>query len=388
MVDPAADTLGAPGDPLVQDLAHAHDTGIAGDEDVEVAREGVLQRGRFEELLHEAVGVRAALQVDGQAKAGEVRLVPHVVDLADLPRLDELGHLVQDRLAGGGVGDLGDLDHVLLLEVAPAGPDLDAAPAGAVHRLQRGAVIDHLGPRREVRRGDQAQQVRVPVAEDRDRGVADLVEVEAADLARHADGDAGVGRDQDVREGRGQERRLEHGAVVVVREVHGVFVDVLEQGRADLRELRLGIARGRVGHVAGVDLAEVPLRVDEGREQGLVARGEADHGLVDRRVAVGVELHGLAHDVRALRARARQQAHLVHGVEELAVGGLEAVDLRDGAGDDDAHGVGHVVLLQRVGDGLLRGLAPEPEDVGVGNGTGGGVVGRGFLLHLRLRKVG
>ena len=48
--------------------------------------------------------------------------------------------------------------------------------------------------------------------------------------------------------------------------------------------------------------------------------------------------------------------------------------------------LGHVVLLQRIGDGLLRGLAPEPEDVGVGNGTGGGVVGGGFLLHLRLRN--
>ena len=50
-----------------------------------------------------------------------------------------------------------------------------------------------------------------------------------------------------------------------------------------------------------------------------------------------------------LGAAPRQQAHFIHGVQELAVGGLEAVDLRNGAGDDDAHGVGHIVLVQRLG---------------------------------------
>ena len=49
-----------------------------------------------------------------------------------------------------------------------------------------------------------------------------------------------------------------------------------------------------------------------------------------------------------------EQPHPVHGVEQLAVRGLEAVDLRDGAGDDDAHGVGHVVGLQRAGDGVFQ----------------------------------
>ena len=46
------------------------------------------------------------------------------------------------------------------------------------------------------------------------------------------------------------------------------------------------------------------------------------------------------------------------------------------------------VEAQPADPGDLPDDAPEPEDVGVGNGTRGGVVGRGFLLHLRLRKVG
>ena len=53
-----------------------------------------------------------------------------------------------------------------------------------------------------------------------------------------------------------------------------------------------------------------------------------------------------------------EQPHLVHGVEQLAVGGLEPVDLGDGAGDDNAHRVGHVVLFQRLGDRLVASCTP------------------------------
>ena len=66
-----------------------------------------------------------------------------------------------------------------------------------------------------------------------------------------------------------------------------------------------------------------------------------------------VQLHGLTHDVRGFGAVAVQQAHLVHGVQQLAVGRLEAVNLRDRAGHDNAHRVRHVVLAQRVRDALI-----------------------------------
>mgnify|MGYP001244340998 CR=1 FL=1 len=54
-------------------------------------------------------------------------------------------------------------------------------------------------------------------------------------------------------------------------------------------------------------------------------------------IAVGVQVHGAAHDVGRLGAGTLQQAHTVHGVQQLAVAGFEAVDLRDRARDDDAH---------------------------------------------------
>ena len=73
------------------------------------------------------------------------------------------------------------------------------------------------------------------------RGGADLVEVETADVGRHGDADALVGRDKDVGERGGQQARLLHGAVVAVDEVDRVLVDVLENLGADGGELGLGI---------------------------------------------------------------------------------------------------------------------------------------------------
>ena len=83
---------------------------------------------------------------------------------------------------------------------------------------------------------------------------------------------------------------------------------------------------------------------------------------------------------------AGKQAHLVHGVQKLAVGGLKAVDLRDGPGDDDRHGIGHIVDLQRLGDGLLQHLGPQAHDVGVGY-LGFGLVGVFLLWHRDIRPI-
>jgi len=69
---------------------------------------------------------------------------------------------------------------------------------------------------------------------------------------------------------------------------------------------------------------------------------------------MGIQVHGAAHDVGRLGAGALQQTHLIHGVQQLAVGRLEAVDLRQSAAHDDAHGVGHIVHFQRAGDGVLQ----------------------------------
>ena len=46
------------------------------------------------------------------------------------------------------------------------------------------------------------------------------------------------------------------------------------------------------------------------------------------------------------------------------MGRLEAVDLGDGAGDNDGHGVGHIVLVQRGGDAAVNDSAAEALHIG------------------------
>ena len=153
------------------------------------------------------------------------------------------------------------------------------------------------------------------------------------------DGDARAAVDEQVRQPCRQDRRLLLGAVVVVLEVDGLLVDVVEHLGGDRREAGLRVAHR--GRAVAVDAAEVALAVDE-RVAHREVLGEAHEGVVDRTVAVRVVLaHHLADDRGALPERARaRQAHLAHRVEDPAVDRLEAVaDVRQGARHDHAHRV-------------------------------------------------
>ena len=99
-------------------------------------------------------------------------------------------------------------------------------------------------------------------------------------------------------------------------------------------------------------LTKRALGVDKGVQKCLIAARQSHHGLVNRCVTVRVERQRTSDDVGAFGSAACQKSHLVHGVEQLTVSGLEAVDLGNGTRDDDAHDVGHVVFLNGVGNQL------------------------------------
>ena len=118
-------------------------------------------------------------------------------------------------------------------------------------------------------------------------------------------------------------------------------------------------------------------------EQSAVASAQAHQGIVDSCVSVGIELHGSPYYVGAFGAAAPQQMHLVHGVQQLAVAGLEAVDLRNGPGDDDGHGVRHIVDFQRLGNGLLQHLGLQAQHIGVVHLFRPILLGGFFLCQIR-----
>jgi hypothetical protein len=90
----------------------------------------------------------------------------------------------------------------------------------------------------------------------------------------------GAAVDQEVRQLRRQHRRLLLGAVVVVLEVDGVLVDVVEHLDGHRGQAGLRVAHRR--RAVAVDAAEVALAVDE-RVAHREVLGEPDEGVVQRR---------------------------------------------------------------------------------------------------------
>ena len=352
-VDTAAHAACTPGRPLLQQGAHAQHAGHAPDEHIEVARTGVHQRRHAEQPVHELVRVSAALEVYGDLEAAQVRFVTDIRDFPDLAGLDQLGHLIDDRLDGRGVWDLRDLDEVLFFEVAPLAAHLEGAAPGLIDLTHLGLIQDDLAAGREIRRRQGGHDIVIWVFDAGNGRAADLMQVKAAERGCHADGDAGIGRDQDVGEGRRQQGWLLHRAVVVIYHVDRVAVDVAEQLNAERIELGLGVTRGRISHIPRIYLAEVAFGIDKRGQKRLIAPGQAHHRLIDGRVAVRIQFHGLADDIGRFGAVAGQQALFVHGVQQLPMGRLKPIDLRDGARDNDAHRIGHIVCAQGLGDGLL-----------------------------------
>ena len=354
IIGAAAHAFHAEGRPLLQNFPHAHDPGLTGHQNVEVCAETVLQRGGLEQLRHQLVGVHAALEVQRQLQAVQVGLIAHVADLLDLAGLDQLCDLVHDGLHRGGGRDLGDLDHVFAGHHVVAGTYLHAAAAILVNFTHLRFIVQNLAAAHKVRGRHGGGDVVLFILHQGHGGGAQLCQIEGADVAGHAHRDAQRVVGQNGGECDRQQGGLGGGAVVVGHKVHGLLVDIPEQLLAHAFQLCLGVTGSSAGHIAAVGLAEVALAVHKGHQQALVAAAHAHHGVVDGGIAVGVQVHGAAHDVGRLGACALEQAHLVHGVQQLAVRRLEAVDLRQRAADDDAHGVGHIVGFQRAGDGVLQ----------------------------------
>ena len=152
------------------------------------------------------------------------------------------------------------------------------------------------------------------ILHERNRRLADLLEVKGADRARHTDGDARIRVDQNRREGNRKQRRLLELAVVIIDEINRILVDIAEQLVADRVELCLCVTGGGPLHIAGIRLTEIALGIDIRVQERLIPAGEADHGIVDRCIAVRVELHRAADDIGRFGPGTGQKPHLIHRV--------------------------------------------------------------------------
>ena len=320
---------------------------------------GVLQGGVLVKVVQDHLSVHVPLELDDDAGAVPVGLVPKVGDTLHLLFLHQLGDALHQPGLVHLVGDLGDDDpapvgaHLLDLGL---GANHDPAPAGAV-RLRHAHAAHDDAPRGEVGAGDVLHEVvhgDVRVVDHGAEGVRDLAQVVGRDVGGHAHSDAAGAVDQQVREPGGEHGGLLQGFIEVGHELHRVLVDVRHHLRGHLGEACFGVSHG--GGAVPIHGAEVAVALHQ-QVAGVEGLGHAHHGVVNRGVPVGMVLaQHVAHDAGALaEGLVWLEPQLVHGVEDPAMDGLQAVPhVGQGPVGDDRHGVGDEALahlmLQEHGD--------------------------------------
>ena len=181
-------------------------------------------------------------------------------------------------------------------------------------------------------------------------------------VGRHADSDAGGTVDQQVGEAGGEYAGLLPGLVEVGVPVHGVLVDVPEHFVGNFAQTGFGVTVSRRG--IAVHGAEVAVAVHQQIPHGKVL-GKTHHGVVNRRVAVGMVLTQHVTDAgrRFFERLVGGQATFVHGVQYPAVNGLQSVpDVRQCPPYDDGHGIFNIGFLHFVHQiGLCNDLVGEAD---------------------------
>ncbi len=212
--------------------------------------------------------------------------------------------------------------------VLPFAANADAALPRLVDLANLFLAVGDLAAGREVGTLDVLEQVlglELAVVDERDRGLAHLTQVVGRDVGRHPDRDAGATVDEQVRDLRRQYDRLFCRAVVVGTEVDGSLLDLAQQLGGERGEPCFGVAIG--GRRIPVDRTEIAVAVDQQLSHRERLR-HADHRVVARRVAVGMELaEHVADDGRALAmfdVRVEVQDG-IHRVEDAPLHRFEAV---------------------------------------------------------------
>ncbi len=139
-------------------------------------------------------------------------------------------------------------------------------------------------------------------------------------------------------------------AIVVIDEIDGILVEIVEQAVGDLGQPCFGIAHR--GGIIGVHRAEIALAIDQRHPHRPVLR-HADQRKVDRAVAMRmIVAHHVADDLGAFAVRlAGDHAAFLGGKQNAAVNRLQPVaHVRQRPAHDHAHRVIEIAGLHLIDD--------------------------------------
>ena len=312
-----------------------------------------LRRCVAPDLVQHDLGSGVALQLDDHAHTFARTFVPDVGNALD-------------PLVLGGFGDL--LDQTRFADLERNGSQHDGLAIAAAHfdfvscALEDGSAPGSVGGMGAMVAEDDRRSRKIGPRNDReklfagDRRVFDesetsvdhFTQIVRRDVGRHAHRDAAGTIDQQIGEAGGEDRWLSPAAIVVIREIDGVLVEIVQQAVGHARKARFGIAHA--GRWIGVHAAEVALAVDQ-RKAHRPILGHTRQRVVDRGIAVRVVVtHHVADDLGALAVgAASDEAAFLAGEKNAAMNRLQAVaHVRKCAAHDHAHRVIEIAGLHLI----------------------------------------
>ncbi len=316
-----------------------------------VDAEHTLQRRLLVQVVQHHVAQFAFAQLDHDAHAVLVRLVPEFTDAFDAFLTNQIGNLFDETGFVDLVRQFGDDNGFLaaFVNAFDSGPGAHENPPAArsVGRIDALRAVDDARGRKIRTRDmlDQGLDIDRGIVDERQTGIDDLVQVMWWNVGRHANGDSCRAVDQQIRHPGRHDRRFRFRAVIVFDEFDRVLVDIREDLVRDARHAHFGVThRGRRVPVHGTEIA---LPIDQHVSHRKRLRHAHDR-VVNRGVSVGmIFTDDVADDARRfLVGLVVIVAEFAHRVQHPPMHRFQSVaDIGQRAADDYAHRVIEIGLL-------------------------------------------
>ena len=325
---------------------------------------GTLQRSLLKEIIQHHLGICILLQFDNDTHTVTIGFVTQVRNT-----LQTLcAYLLRDVLDQLALIDLirqlaNDDAHTILTEFFEFGlcSDHNTATASSISCADTAATHNNAAGG-EIGTGHMLHQIRqrcFRIIQHADTRIDHFRQVVRGNIGGHTDRDTGRTIDQQVRKTAGQNPRFFFGFIEVGIPVDGFLIDVPKHFVGKLGKSCLSVTVSSSG--VAVYATEVTVAIDQHITHREILR-KTNHGIVYGCVAMGMVLTQNITDTGSglLKRLIRSQTALIHGVEDSAVYGLQAIShIRQSAANDDAHGVFNIGFFHFIdqitlNDGLIR----------------------------------